>query len=72
MVAALNSISTKAAGWQEKCWTWAEAKLPFEIRDMEASHFMFCQEICAEYEYTYQYRCRRSESVAQFKPMDSR
>ena len=37
---------------------------------MEAAHFMFCQEICAEYDYTYQYRCQRSESVAQFKPLD--
>jgi hypothetical protein len=70
MVASINSTSTKADQWQEKCWSWAETNQPFEIRDMEAAHFMFCQEICAEYDYTYQYRCQRSESVAQFKPLD--
>jgi len=70
MVASINSTSTKAERWQEKCWSWAETKQPFEIRDMEASHFMFCQELCAEYDYSYLYRCQRSESVAQFKPLD--
>jgi hypothetical protein len=70
MVAAINSVSTKTAGWQDKCWAWAETKQLFEICDMQASHFLFCQEICAEYSYTYLYRCRRDESVAQFKPMD--
>jgi hypothetical protein len=70
MVASINSISTKAVGWQYQCWTWAEAKLSFEIRDMESAHFMFCQEVCAEYNYTYQYRCNRSESAAQFKPAE--
>ena len=70
MVAAINSVSTKTSGWQDKCWAWAETKQLFEIRDMEASHFMFCQEICAEYNYTYLYHCRRDESVAQFKPVD--
>jgi hypothetical protein len=69
MVAVINSTSTKVAGWQEKCWTWAEAKQPFEVRDMQAEHFMFCQELCAEYEYTYQYRCQRTESVAKFTPL---
>ena len=70
MVAAINSISTRDAGWQEKCWHWAEAHQPFEIRDMEAAHFMFCQELCAEYSYAYHYRRQRAESVAQFKPID--
>jgi len=70
MVTATNSVSTKSAGWQQKCWTWAEANQSFEIRDMEAPHFMFCQELCAEYHYTYQYHCQRDESVAQFKPLD--
>ena len=37
---------------------------------MGASHFMFCQELCGEYNYTYEYRCQRSESVARFKPID--
>lgn len=68
MVAAINSISTKTPAWQSKCWAWAERKQPFEIHDMEAAHFMFCQELCAEYEYSYQYQCRRNESVAQFRP----
>lgn len=69
MVAAINSTSTRVDGWQEKCWAWAEAGLPFEVRDMEAAHFMFCQELCAEYEYSYEYRCQASESVARFKPV---
>jgi hypothetical protein len=67
MVAALNSVSTKTTGWQEKCWNWAESQQPFEIRDMTSSHFMFCQELCGEYNYTYVYRCSGQESVAQFK-----
>lgn len=70
MVASINSTSTQQAGWQSKCWAWAERRQPFEIRDMEAEHFMFCQELCAEYDYTYQYRCRRTESVAKFVPLD--
>lgn len=70
MVATINSVTTKTAGWQIKCWKWAEAKQPFEICDMEAAHFMFCQEVCAEYNYTYQYRCRPSSSVAKFVPLD--
>jgi hypothetical protein len=37
---------------------------------MEASHFMFCQELCAEYDYSYEYRCKRKESVAKFTPME--
>jgi len=70
MVAAINSVSTQTSGWQEKCWNWAETRQSFEIRDMQSVHFMFCQEICAEYDYTYQYRCQRSESAARFKPID--
>ena len=70
MVSSINSITTQTAGWQNKCWQWAEAKQPFEIRDLEAQHFMFCQEICAEYQYTYQYYFRDSESVAKFTPID--
>lgn len=69
MVATINSTSTKVPGWQRKCWAWAEADKPFEIRDLEAPHFLFCQELCAEYNYTYQYHCGPSESVAQFKPI---
>jgi hypothetical protein len=69
MVASINSISTKTTGWREKCWQWAELKQPFEIYDMEAAHFMFCQELCAEYDYFYRYRCKRNESVAKFTPL---
>ena len=69
MVASINSITTKTAGWQSRCWHWAETKQPFEIHDMEAGHFMFCQELCAEYDYSYQYRCKGSESVAKFTPL---
>jgi hypothetical protein len=70
MVAAINSVSTKSAGWREKCWAWAEAKQPFKIHDMEALHFMFCQELCAEYDYIYDYHCRGAESVARFEPKE--
>jgi hypothetical protein len=70
MLADINSISTQAAGWREKCQAWAELKQAFEIRDMEAAHFLFCQELCARYDYTYLYHCHRSESVARFKPPD--
>jgi hypothetical protein len=69
MVRSINSITTKAAGWQQKCWRWAESAQPFEIRDLQSRHFMFCQEICAEYDYTYQYRCKNMESVARFTPL---
>jgi len=69
MVAATNSVSTSTTGWEKKCWAWAEAKQLFEIRDMGTAHFLFCQELCAEYDYIYQYRCRRDESVAQFQPI---
>ena len=31
---------------------------------------MFCQELCAEYDFSYQYRFRASESVAQFTPLN--
>ena len=70
MVAAINSVSTKTTGWQKKCWRWAEARQPFEVCDLESSHFMFCQELCAEYNYAYEYRYRASESVAKFKPLE--
>lgn len=70
MVASINSTSTTTEKWREKCWAWAESHQPFEIREMGASHFMFCQELCGEYNYTYEYRCQRSESVARFKPID--
>jgi len=70
MVTSINSTTTKKLGWQNKCWGWAEARCPFEIRDMHAEHFMFCQELCAEYDYTYQYRCKDSESVARFVPIE--
>jgi hypothetical protein len=70
MVAAINSTSTQEPGWEKKSWTWAEGKQVFEIRDMQAEHFMFCQELCAEYDYSYQYRCHRAESTAHFKPID--
>jgi hypothetical protein len=70
MVTAFNSISTETAGWREKCRAWAEERQPFEIRDMGAAHFLFCHELCAEYDYSYQYRCQHSESIAQFKPIE--
>jgi hypothetical protein len=70
MVSSINSVSTKMPQWQKRCWEWAEAKQRFEIRDIEAMHFMFCQQICAEYDYSYEYRYRRSESVAQFRPQE--
>ena len=69
MVASVNSISTKTDKWRETCWAWAESHQPFELRDLGAAHFLFCQELCAEYSYTYQYHCRGSESVANFKPI---
>jgi hypothetical protein len=69
MVSSINSTTTQAEGWQKQCWQWAEAKQSFEIHDLQSQHFMFCQEICAEYNYTYQYFCRRTESVAKFMPM---
>ena len=68
MVSSLNSVTTRTTGWERKCWEWAEAGHPFELRDVETRHFMFCQEICAEYDYTYLYRYQNDESVAQFKP----
>ncbi len=68
MVAASNSVSTTAPDWQRKCWEWAEAKQPFEINNLATGHFMFCQELCAEYHYSYAYYCRGGESVARFKP----
>lgn len=69
MVSSLNSISTKTTGWHSKCWKWAENNQMFEIRDLTSRDFMFCQEVCAEYSYTYQYRCSPSESTARFKPL---
>lgn len=69
MVASINSATTTTPAWQHKCWDWAEARSTFELRDLEAKHFMFCQELCAEYEYSYQYRCQRGESVARFTPL---
>ena len=69
MVASINSTTTKEKEWQQKCWQWAEANQPFEIRDMGAADFMFCQELCAEYSYSYQYRCKGTESVAKFAPI---
>jgi hypothetical protein len=68
MVHRINSVTTKTAGWQQQCWEWAEASLSFELRDVEAGHFAFCQELCAEYGYTYRYNGRRGYSVVQFKP----
>jgi hypothetical protein len=70
MVASINSITTNTPEWQKKCWGWAEARTVFEVRDMQAPHFLFCQELCGEYNYTYQYRCNRSESVAKFTPIE--
>lgn len=67
MVAATNSITTKTEGWREKCRKWAEAGKPFALRDLETRHFIFCQEICDEYDYSYKYHCRGPESVAKFK-----
>lgn len=64
-----TSISTKDAGWRDKCGVWAKARQPFEVRDLESARFLFCQELCAEYGYMYEYHCRPPESVAQFKPL---
>lgn len=68
MVASINSTTTKTTGWQKKCWEWAEAHIPFEIHDVQSEHFMFFQELCAEYQYTYNYRCRKKDSIAKFLP----
>lgn len=54
----------------EKCREWAKSKQSFEINDLEALHFLFCQEICSEYDYAYKYRCRGAESKAKFEPID--
>ncbi|HEX4349072.1 MAG TPA: hypothetical protein VH251_01730 [Verrucomicrobiae bacterium] len=70
MVTAMHSISTRTPGWREECWAWAETHQHFELLDIESPHFMFCQELCAEYNYRYVYRCLRSESVARFIPVD--
>jgi hypothetical protein len=72
MVTVTNSTSTRSAGWRETCWAWAEANQPFDLVDIESPHFMFCQELCAEYQYRYQYRCHQSESVAHFIPIRQR
>jgi len=57
--------------WRKKCRGWAEAGEPFQVRDLEAHHFVFCQEICAKYDYFYKYRCvGRTESTATFHAID--
>ncbi|HEU5395822.1 MAG TPA: hypothetical protein VFV81_01550 [Verrucomicrobiae bacterium] len=70
MSMAANSISTRAKGWEEQCRTWADTGQSFEVRDLEESHFMFCQRLCAKYDYVYKYRCRGPESVAVFEALE--
>jgi hypothetical protein len=67
---SLNSVTTKTDGWEKKCRDWAEFRQSFEVHDLGAAHFMFCQEICTQFDYAYKYRCRGSDSIAKFEPID--
>lgn len=68
MVTANNVIVAGDKQWRQKCWALAENNEPFEIHRLEASHFMFCQALCAEYDYSFRFRCNRTDSVAEFHP----
>jgi hypothetical protein len=50
----MNFTTTKTKGWQQHCWEWAEAKEPFELRDVAAENIPFCNELCAAYQGKYQ------------------
>jgi len=70
MVAVKNLIIAGDNQWRQRCWDLAQRKEFFEIHRMEASHFMFCQALCAEYDYTFRFRCTRTESIAEFHPCE--
>ena len=64
-----SAVTTKKVDWQRQCWGLAEERLPFELHDIETRHFMFCFELCAEYDYHFTYTYGSGRSVAHFKPL---
>ena len=49
------NTNTKTAGWQKRCWDWVKAGELFELHDVEASHLLFCHELCAAYKYQHEF-----------------
>lgn len=70
MLKNANLASTHEKGWETRCRKWAKAGVQFELLDIEATHFVFCQEICAAYKYKYEYQYSDNKSFAAFVPRD--
>lgn len=45
----MRVISTRAKGWQKKCWELTQAGAEIEIPDITPKHLLFLQELCAAY-----------------------
>ena len=67
-VCSVNSITAAVTGWQQRCWELAEANMPFELRDIQTRHFIFCHQLCAEYAYHFAYKYVPGHSAALFRP----
>jgi hypothetical protein len=63
-----NITSTRTAGWQEVCRTWANAGKSFEVNRIEMEHFAFCKALCKEFDYECLYQFHNEHSIARFRP----
>lgn len=70
-VCCSNVVTTGRVDWQYQCWNLAEGRLVFELQDLQTRHFMFCFELCAEYDYHFTYSYGSGQSIARFTPLKS-
>lgn len=68
MAAPIQSILADEAGWEKKVRELAAAGREFWLLNMQASHFDFCQQLCHEFNYQYDFNLHTEHSVATFRP----